>query len=170
MTNNSDTLIKEPLIKDITNPQEQLVAYDTGNKIGFYDGFKAGKPVLYIYIKSGKDRFTEVRRRAGTRKVKDPISQSTIEVEETKLFARAYTKYLEIKKNGGVIDNEKVALMARIAELESQVQKPIKEKTNEVKESEKSAKDLKAELDSLGIEYKGNASKEALAELLANNK
>lgn len=149
----------ENLVRDIINPQEQLIAY-TGSKVGFYDGLKAGEPALYIYIKGNGDRFTEVRRRAGKRKVKDPITHEAIEVEETKLFARAYEKYLQIKNNGGIADPEKAAMAARIAELEAKTsteekkeevkeEKPKKKratkKTTEEKKEEKTVAELEAE-------------------------
>ena len=56
---------------------------------------------------------------------------------ETQLFAKAYAKYLEIKKNGGLVDDEKVALtskndalMAKIAKLEADAAKGREEGRN----------------------------------------
>ncbi len=184
MTNNN-----EILVRDITNPQEQLISYGGKQQVGFYDGEKAGEPALYIYIKNNGDRFTTVRRRAGDRKVKNGFGDTT-PVPETTLYARAYERYLQIKGQGGQVDPEKAAMAARIAELEAKASAEVKkvevkavETVVEVKEvaevieetavevvevkADKTARELKAELDALGVEYKGNASKEALLELLA---
>lgn len=180
MTNNN-----EILVRDITNPQEQLISYGGKQQVGFYDGEKAGEPALYIYIKNNGDRFTTVRRRAGDRKVKNGFGDTT-PVPETTLYARAYERYLQIKGQGGQVDPEKAAMAARIAELEAKAHAEVKKvevKAVEVKEvaevieetvveaveekADKTARELKAELDALGVEYKGNASKEALLELLA---
>lgn len=169
----------ENLILDISSPEHQLVSYGGNQQVGFYDGYKAGKPALYIYIKNNSDRFTTVRRRATDRKVQGPLGDMQL-VPETKLYSRAYNKYLEFKKAGGVMDAEKVVLKAHIAELEAKAsKKEVKEdavveikaaeKEEKVVEYKKTASDLKKELDALGIEYKGNASTESLLELLANS-
>ena len=183
-------MTNESLITDISDPQRQLIAYADGNQqVGFYDGFKPGKidtvtgvversttPTLYIYIKHNNDKFTIVRRAAGSKRPK--ASQPF--VCETKLYARAYARYLELKSSGSVIDPTKVLLQEKIAKLEAEVA-ASKEAEKEVippKEVAKkaapkkstSAKELKEELDALEVEYKGNASKEALQELLANAK
>lgn len=143
-------MTNETLVRDITNPQEQLISY-AGNNVGFYDGFKAGESVLYVYIKSNNDKFTVVRRKAISRKVKDPNTRNMIFVEETKLYARAYARYLEIKKAGGIADPEKVAMAEKIAKLEAEVSNKTKRraprKLEEVKEEkeEKSVADLETE-------------------------
>ena len=165
---------------------DQLVSY--GNQlIAFYDFLKKVAKVgkdgekildakgnvtlvemeeLFIHIQ-GDDRYSIVKRKAGTRRVRNKFGD-TDEVEEVKLFKRAYESYLRFKEKG-VVDVEKEALRREIAALRaaSKKEKPsIIE--GEVINSEKSTKELKNELDSAGIEYKGNASKEALQELLAN--
>lgn len=147
MTNNN-----ENLVRDISNPQEQLISYGGKQQVGFYDGFKAGEPVLYIYIKNNGDRFTTVRRKAGDRKVKNAFGDLTL-VPETKLFARAYERYLQVKGQNGVVDEEKAQLAARVAELEAKAsseEKPKKKRaakkvTEEKKEEEKTVADLEAE-------------------------
>lgn len=172
--------MSDNLILDITNPQQQLIS-QSGQQIGFYDGFKADKPVLYIYVKNNEDRFTVVRRRACSKKISDGLGGYRM-IPETEIYARAYKKYLDLKQNGGVYDREKEILRARIKELEaSSKHKPTKEVldsnkklpiTKEVDiehEEPKKASEIKEELDLLGIEYKGNASKEVLLQLLNDN-
>jgi hypothetical protein len=186
-------MTSESLITDIIDPQRQLVGYANGNQsVGFYDGFKPGKidtvtgeverastPTLYIYIKNNNDKFTVVRRAAGSKR---PRPNQPF-VEETKLYARAYARYLEMKSTGSIVDPEKRRLEEKIARLEAEVasskkssaepKAPKEELPSEGESTPKkttSAKELKEELDELGVEYKGNASKEALQELLATNK
>lgn len=121
------------LVLDI-NP-EQLVSYGGNQLVGFYDGFKNGKPALYIYIKGNSDKFSVVRRRAKSRKIRDKFGDIQ-QVPETECYARAYKKYLEVKESGGSIDAEKEVMRARIAKLEA----AAKEKFEEVKESEEAEK------------------------------
>jgi len=160
------------MILDINNAQEQLVSYGGNQLVGFYDGYKAGEPVLYIYIKNNADRFSIVRRRAGERKVKGQFGDLSF-MPETTLYKRAYDRYLELKAAGGVIDAQKEALIAKVAELEAKAktsaEKPVEKEVKKVTAS-KTAAELKDELDELGVEYKGNSSKESLLELLASNK
>lgn len=186
------------LIRDITDPVNQLVNYGK-QKVGFYDGFKPTKadpetgelgksdnPTLYIYINNPEDKFSIVRRAAG--KIRIKTSQGRQLIDETKAYARAYQKYLDLKSNVGVQESENELLKAKIAQLEAAQNKPEEEEVEleepvfqeeEVQQEEevevtelvnKSNKELKAELDQLGVEYKGNASKETLLELIANNK
>jgi len=152
----------EKLVLDITNPQEQLAIYGK-QRVGFYDGFKNGEPRLYIYIESGEDRYSVVRRRSGERKVPDSYGDK-VAVDEKTLFKRAYDKYVAFKAVNGVEQEPAVKKVK-----EAPAEKPtIEEATIEIKDSEekRSAAELKAELDKLGIEYKGNASKASLIELL----
>jgi len=166
---------------------DQLVSYGS-QLVAFYDSLKKVAKVekdgekildakgnvileeiteLFIHIQ-GEDRYAISKRKAGVRRVRNKFGD-TDEVEEIKLFKRAYESYLRFKERGGVVDIEKEALRREVASLRaaSKKEKPsIVE--NEVTKTEKSAKELKDELDSAGIEYKGNASKEALQELLAN--
>jgi len=82
---------KETLILDITN-ESQTEVYGGGNqRVAFYDGFKAGKSALYLYVRSVNDRNFILKRRAGVKIINGQ------EVCETKLYARAYNKYLELK-------------------------------------------------------------------------
>ena len=133
-------MTNETLILDITNPQEQLISYN-GNMVGFYDSYEdvgvrdesdkvtiTKKPVLYIYIKSSNDRFTVNRRKAISRKVKEPNTGNMVWVEEVKLYARAYARYLEIKQAGGISDPQKIAMSEEIASLKSQLANKPKRK------------------------------------------
>lgn len=141
MTDNNETFIM-----DINNPQEQLISYGK-QQIGFYDGYKAGKPALYIYIRNNNDKFTVVKRRAGEKRVM--INGDLQPVEETKLYARAYDKYLKIKEAGGIVDKEKEALRIKIAELEAKAakkeKKASKSKSETTNVAELEAKALKKE-------------------------
>ena len=170
MTNN--------LILDVK--PHQLTAYGK-LLVAFYDNVneKRNETNLYIHLQNADDRYLIIKRKAQKRRA--PNGEM---VDEIKLFARAYDKYLQLKNVAGDLGKktaENEALKAKVAQLEAKVAKEEKEAKEEVKEEkkeekkeevkvEKSAKDLKEELDSLGVEYKGNASKEALQELLAQNK
>lgn len=176
-------MTNETLIRDITDPVNQLVSYGS-QQIGFYDGFKPGKidqetgeltkgteSCLYIYINNGGDKFTTIRRKSGKIKIKSKNGNRVI--EETKAYARAFQKYLDSKNGAGKTStvNNEAALLARIAELEAAATKPEEEVKKETQPKiEKSVKDLKAELDALEVDYKGNASRETLLELIATNK
>lgn len=160
---------KENLVLEVK--PEQLVAYGK-LLVAFYDDFKMKKvdedgniiildktPTLHIHIQNSDDKYSVVKRVAGIKR-----NQAGNRAEEKRLFARAYSKYLECKKTGGLIDHEKEALKARVAELEGSSNKTTSPNLNT--ENEKTVTELKADLDAAGIEYKKNASKEALLELL----
>lgn len=121
---------KENLILDITS-ESQLETYANGlQRVGFYDGFKAGEPVLYIYVRAVKDRNTIVRRKAGERFVNGQA------VCEKKLFARAYDKYLVLKSSKVGSPNKEAELEAKVKELEAKVEKkPKAVKVKEEKEA-----------------------------------
>jgi len=167
---------------------DQLVSYNS-QLVAFYDFIKkiakiddngdkildskgnvelVDKVELFIHIQNSEDRYAVVKRKAGFRRVKNKFGDTDI-VEEVKLYKRAYDTYLSFKNRGGVIDVEKEALRKEVTELRNAAreEKPAVIE-GEVTKTNKSAKDLKNELDAKGIEYKGNASKEALQELLAN--
>jgi len=166
---------------------DQLVAYGK-LLVAFYDDFKnkkideegkivilntketdkdgkvvivKSKPTLYIHIQNSDDKYSVTKRAASMQR-----NQAGNRAEEKRLFAKAYVKYLEIKNNGGLVDHEKEALKAKVAELEAKA-KVAKSAPVVPVENEKSVAELKAELDLLKIDYKGNASREVLLELLA---
>jgi hypothetical protein len=169
--------MSDNLILDIK--PNQLVSY---NKllIGFYDKLKEKKvngklvqePVLYIHIQNSNDRHSILKRKSGIKKIPVGAYGDLQPVEETKLYARAYKKYLEAKAAYNP-DLEKKTLEAEIEALKSKIdskeEKKIEEKEERKETIELTARDIKAKLDELGVQYKGNASKEVLLELLANN-
>jgi len=142
-------MTNQNLVRDITDPANQLVSYGS-QQIGFYDGFKPGKidprtgeltssenHELYIYINNGNDKFTVVRR-----KVKE-IRVGNRFIKEEEAYARAYQKYLNLKNQSAastVIDSEKEALMARIAELEAKAKTKAKTKTKKIAENKEEDK------------------------------
>lgn len=174
---------------------ETLVAYGK-KRVAFYDKVlfkgkeKGDVETLYIYVEHPEDgNKTIVRKAAGEQKVRNNFGDLTV-TPETKLYARAYSKYLEAKNN--IIANpleEKVAkLEAELARKDLKELKKEKEEDNapvlelkkeskeekieisEKKDSEKTKDELKSDLDKLGVKYTVNATKEALLELLYNNK
>lgn len=157
----------------------QLVAYGK-LLVAFCDGFKSKKknddgdliddtdsePSLYIHIQNADDKYAIAKRRVEIRR-----GRSGARASEEKIYAKAYDKYIQLKNAGGFVDEEKEFLKAKVAKLEAIASDKKEEVVVVKKESkEKKAKDLKAELTALGVEYKGNASKEALQELLVQNK
>ena len=140
---------KENLVLDIR--PDQLIPYNN-LQVAFYDGYKNkvfdkngkitsfGEPALYIHIENSQDRYSVTSRLAGEKRNK----RGDI-AKEIKLFPRAYAKYLEIKKNGGLVDDEKVALaskndvlMAKIAKMEADAAKELSSKTKIVDAKKKS--------------------------------
>ena len=124
---------KDNLILDIINENQLVPSKNGAQRIGFYDGFKNGEPVLYIYIKSLNDKYSIVRRR-----VKDHIIAGR-KVNDKEIYAAAYHRYLEYKE-GKIKENSKVEeLEAKIRQLESKTNvssKPINNSKEEKKSEE----------------------------------
>lgn len=178
------------LIKDVT--PELLVTYGK-KRVAFYDKLlfkgkeKGDVETLYIYVEHPEDgNKTIVRKAASAQKVRNNFGDLTV-TPETKLYARAYAKYLEAKNNIAINPlEEKItkleAELARKSLSESKEEKedsaPViklkseekEEEVSEKKDSEKTKDELKSDLDKLGLKYTVNATKEALLELLYNNK
>jgi hypothetical protein len=170
------------IVKNIT--PDSLTLYGS-QRIGFYDkivnkGPEKGDVVtLYIYIENGNDNKTIVRRKSSIRKIRNKYGDLS-PIDETVCFSRAYNKYLEIKNN--IKDSpEEIRIRELEAKLEAQeeegrsipisLSKNIEEnKKYQKKDSEKTIKELKYELDDLGCKYNVNSTKETLLELLYNNK
>ncbi len=134
-------------------------------QIGFYDRpcGKDRKPQLYIKFQNSDDKFSVVDRKVGSIKVLDEQG-NYIFAEETKLYQRAYDKYLVAKNSEGEVDYKALAIQ-QAAELEAlKAKKEDVSSDNKLKEL--SYKEIKEKLSELGIQFKENAPKKALLELL----
>ena len=121
---------------------------------------------LWVHIGIPNDPGTIVIRKAIERVIYDQSGDKTF-VHEKDLYKNAYKKYLLLKKEG-VPDFE-----AEIAKLRAENEALKADKISiadleNTEEDKRTASELKIELDNLGIEYKGNASKEVLLNLLKN--
>ncbi len=156
---------------------DQLLPFAKGNlMVAFYDVIKPAifnKKIetrkasvdLYIYVSIVGDKSTIVRKKAGTKKLVDKYGTVT-HIPEIEFYDKAYKKYLDLK-------NQPIAKTAEVIALEKEL-KELKElkadkETKETK-TEKTVSDLKSELSTLGVVYKGNASRATLEELLYKNK
>ena len=117
--------------------------------------------VLCIRIENKEDRYTTINRPAKKLRLKGDYGDIYFK-EETAIYKNAYKRYLELKSqpNSNPTSELEVA-RKRIAELEaaSTVASVITQDT-------RTASEIKVELEALGIEYKGNASRDSLLILL----
>jgi hypothetical protein len=118
---------------------------------------------LWVHITIPNDPGTIIIRKATEKNIY--VEGEKTLVHEKDLYKTAFNKYLNLKKNGkpnlqtelDKLRAENEALKASalsVADLEN------------AEEDKRTASEIKAELDILGIEYKGNASKEVLLTLL----
>lgn len=168
--------------KLITEVDPNSLVFYKNMRVGFYDkiiykGKEKGDVLyLYIYIENMEDNGkTVIRRAVRDRRIRGKHGDLTL-IPETTSYARAYNRYLDEKKN-----NKPSEEQLRIKELEQKLkdieEPPVAEPTKEViklaekppieiNNSEKTIKELKEELDILGIKYTAHSTKEVLLELL----
>jgi hypothetical protein len=121
---------------------------------------------LWVHITIPNDPNTVCIRKAVERAIYDQGGEKTF-IHEKDLYKNAYKKYLALQKDG------KPDPEAELAKLRAEIES-LKANTTSVanleneEEDKRTASELKIELDNLGIEYKGNASKEVLLNLLKN--
>ena len=121
---------------------------------------------LWVHITIPNDPNTVCIRKAVERPVYDQGGEKTF-VHEKDLYKNAYKKYLVLQEEGKSDPEAEIAkLKAKIEALEANATS-VADLENE-EEDKRTASELKIELDNLGIEYKGNASKEVLLNLLKN--
>ena len=121
---------------------------------------------LWVHITIPNDPNTVCIRKAVERPIYDQGGEKTF-VHEKDLYKNAYKKYLVLQEEGKSDPEAEIAkLKAKIEALEANATS-VADLENE-EEDKRTASELKIELDNLGIEYKGNASKEVLLNLLKN--
>ena len=119
---------------------------------------------LWIHIAIPNDPNTICIRKAIKRAIYDQGGEKTF-IHEKDLYKNAYKKYLGLQKDGKPDpEAELVKLRAKIEALEANATSVANLENEE--EDKRTASELKIELDALGIEYKGNASREVLLTLL----
>jgi hypothetical protein len=122
---------------------------------------------LWVHIAIPNDPGTIAIRKAVERVIYDQGGDKTF-VHEKDLYKNAYKTYLFLKENGAPdLEAEIAKLRAENEKLKASVTS-IADLENKDEEDKRTASELKIELDDLGIEYKGNASKETLLNLLKN--
>jgi hypothetical protein len=156
-------------IKNMTNlvlnvGPNQLVS-DQGLKIAFFD--KKNEITknydLWVHIAIPNDPNTISIRKAIERAIYDQGGEKTF-IHEKDLYKIAYKKYLALQKDGKPDpETELVKLRAEIEALKANTTSVAILENEE--EDKRTASELKIELDNLGIEYKGNASREVLLNL-----
>jgi len=142
----------------------QLVA-DQGLMIAFFD--KQNETTknydLWVHITIPNDPGTIIIRKATEKNIY--IEGEKTLVHEKDLYKTAFNKYLNLKKNGKPdLQTELDKLRAENEALKASALSVANLENAE--EDKRTASEIKAELDILGIEYKGNASKEVLLTLL----
>ena len=141
----------------------QLVS-DQGLLIAFFD--KKNEVTknydLWVHITIPNDPNTVCIRKAVERAIYDQGGDKTF-IHEKDLYKNAHKKYLELQKNGK--PDPEIELVKLRAEIEALKATSVANLENE-EEDKRTASELKIELDALGIEYKGNASREVLLTLL----
>ena len=145
----------------------QLIS-DQGLLMAFFDKKNevTKKYDLWVHITIPNDPNTVCIRKAVERAIYDQVGEKTF-IHEKDLYKNAYKKYLELQKDGKSDPEAEIAkLTAKIEVLEANATS-VADLENE-EEDKRTASELKIELDNLGIEYKGNASKEVLLNLLKN--
>ena len=121
---------------------------------------------LWVHIAIPNDPGTIVIRKAIERVIYDRSGDKTF-VHEKDLYKKAYKKYLLLKKEGAPDFEAEIAKLRAENEALKADKISIADLEN-TEEDKRTASELKIELDNLGIEYKGNASKEVLLNLLKN--
>lgn len=147
----------------------QLVS-DQGLLMAFFDKKNevTKKYDLWVHITIPNDPNTVCIRKAVERAIYDQVGEKTF-IHEKDLYKNAYKKYLELQKDGKSDPEAELAkLRAEIEALKANATSIADLENEEEEEDKRTASELKIELDNLGIEYKGNASKEVLLNLLKN--
>ena len=142
----------------------QLVS-DQGLMIAFFDKKnEATKEYdLWVHIAIPNDPGTILIRKAIEKNIY--VEGEKTPIHEKELYKTAYKKYLALQKDGkSDPEAELVKLRAKIEALEANATSVANLENEE--EDKRNASELKFELDALGIEYKGNASREVLLNLL----
>jgi hypothetical protein len=142
----------------------QLVA-DQGLMIAFFD--KQNEITknydLWVHITIPNDPGTIIIRKATEKNIY--VEGEKTLVHEKDLYKNAFNKYLNLKKNGKPdLQTELNKLRAENEALKASALSVANLENAE--EDKRTVSEIKAELDILGIEYKGNASKEVLLTLL----
>ena len=142
----------------------QLVA-DQGLMIAFFDKLNETTKNydLWVHITIPNDPGTIIIRKATEKNIY--VEGEKTLVHEKDLYKSAFNKYLNLKKNGKPdLQTELDKLRAENEALKASALSVANLENAE--EDKRTASEIKAELDILGIEYKGNASKEVLLTLL----
>lgn len=152
----------------ILNVSPNQLVFDQNLMIAFFDKKNelTKEYDLWVHITIPNDPGTIVIRKAIERVIYNQNGDKTF-VHEKELYKNAYKKYLFLKENGAP------DLEAEIAKLRAENEALKADKISiadleNTEEDKRTASELKIELDNLGIEYKGNASKEVLLNLLKN--
>jgi len=142
----------------------QLVA-DQGLMIAFFDKLNETTKNydIWVHITIPNDPGTIIIRKATEKNIY--VEGEKTLVHEKDLYKSAFNKYLNLKKNGKPdLQTELDKLRAENEALKASALSVANLENAE--EDKRTASEIKAELDILGIEYKGNASKEVLLTLL----
>ena len=117
---------------------------------------------LCLRIENKEDGYSIIERPANKIRLTNQFGDRYYK-EEKDIYKNAYAKYLEIKSKPVFnAESELEIARKRIAELEAKPSVFVADLEND----SRTASELKIELDKLGVEYKGNASKETLLSLL----